>query len=176
MKGVSRTVTGRRHERGRVKYDSQGGGRTPERIVVERCRSAGLRALRVPPWIWRAMAELRGLERRHPIEPFDALLERLVPPERPRAGLVKALRALPERRLDQLVNRHSNGDVDPRKPGVPDLFVFKTAADGRLFAPRFVEVKRPDERLLPHQAAELAFMRSIGLKAGVFRLRESRTS
>jgi hypothetical protein len=36
----------------------------------------------------------------------------------------------------------------------------------------FVEVKRPDEHLMAHQAAELAFMRSLGLEAGVYRLRE----
>jgi len=172
LKGVSRRVTGRRHVGGRVHYDSPKGGSAPERVVVARCHAAGLGCLRLPPWIWRALAELRELERRRPAEPLDELLLQLDSTARPRRGLVRALRQLPQRRLARLIDRHSNGGVDPRKPGVPDLFVFKPTTAGRLLAPRFVEVKRPRERLLPHQADELAFMRSIGFKAGVLRLRE----
>ncbi len=120
------------------------------------------------------MGQLRYLEGRHPAATLDELLDRLAPLERPRSGLVRALRALPPRRLDQLIDRHANGAVDPRKPGVPDLAVYKQGS--RPCAFRFVEVKRPDERLLPHQAAEIRFMRSIGLRAGVFRLKESNRS
>jgi len=118
------------------------------------------------------MASVQHLEDRHPEGSIEALLERLPKRERPRADLVNLLRALPQRRLQALMRRHTSGDVNPRKPGVPDLVVYKTTPDGRPFAFRFVEVKRPNERLLPHQSAEIRFMRSIGMRAGVFRLKE----
>jgi len=38
---------------------------------------------------------------------------------------------------------------------------------------RFVEVKRPRERLAAHQAREIAFMRRLKIRAGVVRLTET---
>ncbi len=174
LPGVSRVVSGRRRRRNRVTYEGRRGPATSERIVVERCRGRGLGCHRLPPGTWRALGRLEALERRHPGATLADLLESMATePPRLRAGLVLALReAVAPRRLRVLVERHTDGDVSSKRPGVPDLFVFKRRADGTAYAGRFVEVKRPGERLAPHQATELRFMRDAGLRAGVLRLIE----
>jgi hypothetical protein len=75
--------------------------------------------------------------------------------------------------IRQIIKRHLDPErVNPRRPGVPDLFLWAVDRRGRLCPPRFVEVKRPDERLCGHQKKEIEFLRSLGLEAGVFRLQE----
>jgi hypothetical protein len=59
---------------------------------------------------------------------------------------------------------------DPKSPGLPDLFLYRLDRDGKVFGGIFAEVKRPEERLLPSQREELAFLRELGFKAGVVRL------
>jgi hypothetical protein len=106
---------------------------------------------------------------------LDTLLDELATEGLPRLrkALVRDLLSwLSPRRLKALLDRHTNGTVDSRRPGVPDLFVFKRRPDRKPFAVRFVEVKRPREAVKPHQLAEIHFMRSIGLRAGVLRLIE----
>lgn len=176
---VPRTVTGRqRNKAGRVTYEHRGQQRTTERLVAIRCHEAGYGAFVVPSSIWRIMGTLETLERAHPKADLGELLKRpeIEKTSRPRRGLVEALRAgLTAERLRKLIDRHTKGDVDPAKPGVPDLFVFKKRADGRPYAVRFVEVKRggsPPERLMPHQLEEIQFLKRIGVKAGVLRLEE----
>jgi hypothetical protein len=92
----------------------------------------------------------------------------------PRAELVfDVFAAVSSSRLKAIIERHRReSEVDPVRPGVADLFLFKRRSDGAPYGVRFVEVKRPDERLQPHQIAELRFMRSIGFRAGVVRLLE----
>lgn len=176
LPGVRRVVLGRQRLRHRVTYLDDGRRGTSERIIMRRCRKAGYGVHRLPPGIWRSLARVRVLQRQHRNAPLDELLGRLRAEGlvRPRRGLALILfSSVPERRLNELIERHSNGPVDPRKPGVPDLLVFKRRADKSPFALRFVEVKRPAEKVQPHQLAEIRFMRSIGLRAGVLRLIEA---
>jgi hypothetical protein len=101
------------------------------------------------------------------IEAITAMLERKrqeggdVARLLPRPQLVHdLLRALSSTRIDALVARHAaGGGVDAKRPGVPHLFV---------------EVKIPKERIGVHQEAEIRFLRTLGLKAGVVRLLERR--
>jgi hypothetical protein len=179
LPNVSRTVTGRqRTNAGRVTYKHRGQQRTTERLVAIRCHEAGYGAFVVPSSIWRIMGTLEKLERAHPKADLGDLLKHseIEKTSRPKRGLVEALRAgLTPERLRKLIDRHTNGDVDPRHPGVPDLFVFKKRADGRPYAVRFVEVKRggsPPEKLMLHQLEEIQFLKRIGIKAGVLRLEE----
>jgi hypothetical protein len=67
---------------------------------------------------------------------------------------------------------------DAANPGLPDLFLYKVDASGRVHGGRFVEVKRSDRRRKRREAvsaaqkAELAFLKSLGLKAHVVYLEE----
>ena len=76
-------------------------------------------------------------------------------------------------RLRQLVERHT-ANAHQGQSGVPDLYLF--AKTGRSQAKpafsRFVEVKKPKERVSKDQQDEIAFMQSLGLKARVLRLIE----
>ncbi|MFN7917866.1 MAG: VRR-NUC domain-containing protein [Vicinamibacterales bacterium] len=72
--------------------------------------------------------------------------------------------------LRKLLKRHGpEGEVNPKRPGIPDLFLW-WEEDGRVVGARFVEVKVGKERLGPHQRAEIEFLRACGCKAGVVRL------
>lgn len=179
VRGVRRVVAGRQRQGTgrRVTYEDDDGEWIAEKIVLKRCRRAGYGAHRLPPWIWRAMARLIELEVAAPEASLERLLKAL-PAEgfvrAPRAVLVRDLRgAVSSRRLRALIERHNGPAIDPTKPGVPDLFVFRRGPGVRLCAAKFVEVKRPKERVKPHQLAELNFMISLGLKAGVLRLIEA---
>ena len=63
-------------------------------------------------------------------------------------------------------------------PGIPDLFLYRLDADGRVLGGRFVEVKRRNrarkvrERVSAAQQAELEFLQGLGLKARVVYLDE----
>ena len=58
-------------------------------------------------------------------------------------------------------------------PGIPDLFLYRMDETGRVYGGRFVEVKRHNRRtgyrepVSATQAAELEFLQSLGLAAGV---------
>ena len=177
VKGVRRLVRGRERAGTRVTYEDEGRRGTSERVVLRRCRKAGYGSYRLPPSLWRSLARIGELRAQEPGMPMETILERLaaegaLPPSKP---LVEDLLAgVSARRLSALMERHTGGAVDPARPGVPDLFVFKRRPDGRPMAIRFVEVKRPRERVMPHQLAEIAFMKSLHLKAGVLRLIEAR--
>ena len=176
VKGVSHRVRGRQRVGTRVTYEDEAGRGTSERVVLRRCRRAGYGCYRLRPSVWRSLARIEDLRAQEPGMSMETILERLAaegafPPSKP---LVEGLLAgVPARRLAALMKRHTGGDVDPARPGVPDLFVFKRRPDGRPMATRFVEVKRPRERLMPHQLAEIAFMKSLRMKAGVLRLIEA---
>ena len=82
--------------------------------------------------------------------------------------LVHVMRCLQSRHvLEHVVQRQRPID----SPGVPDLCLWRTDASGRIGGAWFVEVKRRTERpswresLSASQKAEVAFLRSLGLKA-----------
>jgi hypothetical protein len=175
LKGVKRTVRGRMKRGTRILYQSESGQLvTSERLVLKRARKAGYGCFRLRPYLWRLLPHLApdgtdwgGLP---PSLEGDELL---VTTLRHRPKLVEVLRSsFSKSRLRSLARRHAGSDVDPKRPGVPDLLVFKKTSEGRPYAFRFVEVKRPREKVRPHQKAEIAFMRRLGMKAGVLRLIE----
>jgi len=108
---------------------------------------------------------------RGPLSTIDSIsAERL---RRRKALIAAVLGAVSPGRLVALCARHAGPEVDPRRPGVPDLFAFRRRTNGGPMAIRFVEVKRPRERLAAHQAREIAFMRRLKIRAGVVRLTET---
>lgn len=188
---ISHIVYGR-EKTGRVTYlvDSKGNGtdrEIAEGVVLRRWRArktAGYRFSgdRLPPSTWRALPRVLGDD----ISRWPTLTEAEITARKARAlpelnaslidapapNAIAALIAVcGVDRLRQLVARHA----DPARhasPGVPDLFLFASTLDGRRVLGRFVEVKKPNEPLLPSQVAELAFLREIGLKARELRLIE----
>ncbi|MGE5359808.1 MAG: VRR-NUC domain-containing protein [Bacteroidales bacterium] len=71
--------------------------------------------------------------------------------------------------LDKILDHHR---ADRKSPGIPDLFLFRLSKTKRLHDAKFVEVKKPDEQVLPSQHKEIEFLQSIGLQAGIVRLDE----
>jgi VRR-NUC domain len=174
LRGVRRLVTGRMRQGTRVLYKSDDGQLvTSERLVLRRARQAGYGCFRLRPYLWRLLPHLApegtdwgGLP---PSRDGD---EHLVTILRKRAKLIAVLSTLSSTKLRKLASRHAGGEVDPKSPGVPDLITFKKSPAGTPYAFRFVEVKRPKEKLRAHQRAEIAFMRGLGMRAGVLRLVE----
>jgi hypothetical protein len=174
LKGVNRSVTGRTSVGPRVHYAmARGGGGIVEKVILERARAAGYRGFRLSPYVWRVLPHLIDdqplANLRVALDDRDlASLARL----RKKRKLITALLAhIPLRQLVALVTRHVDPSFDGRRPGVPDLLILKDVGAGHV-AVRFVEVKRPKEALKAHQRTEIAFMRSLGMRAGVLRVRE----
>lgn len=90
--------------------------------------------------------------------------------ETPPTAIAALLNNLPGQAIRALIERHPC-DNDPH--GVPDLLLYQVTRKGRNTSVYFVEVKRPDEALKTNQKEEIDFLRSLNLRAGVFRLRES---
>ena len=78
-------------------------------------------------------------------------------------------------RLEALLLRH-NSPLRSEKFGTPDLFLFATReTTNQVNIARFVEVKKPKERLSADQREEIEFLQSLGLHARVLRLHERNT-
>ncbi len=188
---ISNVVYGRVHDGNRVRYllDPSGTGEDreiPEEIVLRRWRKRKLAGFlfsggRLAPSVWRALPKALGADVAEWCKMSEAKIDELLLAARaslneqmltaPSAGTVMALiEACGASRLQQLVARHAEEHRWP-SPGVPDLFLFARGANGS-FVSRFVEVKRPRERLLPSQEQELDFLIEQGLSARVLRLSE----
>ena len=191
---ISTIVTGRQNKGTRVSYllSPDGGGHlraTPETVVLKRWRQRKrdghtFAGSRLSPTIWRAAAltfpellqeveapsvdEIKGrvqanqvaMKRRHWTLPSPEILQAL-------------LLDLGPDRVRQLIERHMSG-FHRGKSGVPDLYLFAKSAlspEKPSFS-RFVEVKRPKEKVSTDQVEEIDFMQSLGLKARVLRLIE----
>lgn len=193
--GISNLVRGRQKDGRRVKYLVDPRGReekrkNPEQLVLWRWRRrksegvASRHGARLEPSTWRTLGTILGGEyrvwRRLSLEDIRSRLaaSQVMRKRRqlraPSAECIVAiLRTLKPAVARRIIERHLDPErVNPRRPGVPDLFLWAVDRSGRLCSPRFVEVKRPDERLDPHQKEEIEFLRSLGLETGVFRLEE----
>jgi hypothetical protein len=174
LRRVRRVATGRIRRGTRVLFRCHDGRLvTSERLILRHARQAKYGAYRLPPYLWRLLPHVAppGVDW-GPLPPMldgDEIRLSLL---RRRGALLGTVTHLPSSRLRQLAIRHSGPDVNPRRPGVPDLLVFKTTQRGKPYGFRFVEVKRANERLGRHQHAEISSMRSLGFKAGVLRLIE----
>jgi hypothetical protein len=196
--GISPTVRGRDRRRNRVTYQLWNNSDVDQPVIAEKIvlkrfchRSTEMivrDGARLQPSLWRAVDRLltdhpdffaypfddeAGQGRMH--EALAGIREplRMANLKLPRDEVTaRLIYTLGPDKVHQLVIRHR----DPGRaaaPGVPDLVLFeRSRMTHRLHRFLFVEVKRPDEHLMAHQAAELAFMRSLGLEAGVYRLRE----
>ncbi len=161
----------------------------PEQVVLARWRMRTSKTLsfsgtRLSPTLWRALPVVLGTDFKtwpaYDVPEIQRLKKRKANDLRknrlkiPGAEIVHALIAVcrPES-LSKLVDRHKTWGPS-RRSGVPDLFLF--ARDGKKRACRacFVEVKKPEERLLSSQRDEIIFMKDCSLNAGVLRLIERR--
>lgn len=196
--GISAKVRGRDHQGTRVTYQLYNDSEIdqpeiPEDIVLKRYRlridgMSQCNGTRLYPSLWRAVDRLltnhqdffgfpfqgeQGMMRmRRALDGIRTSLaeEGLTLPESMMTA--RLLYTLGPDKVHAFVTRHREPGRAAR-PGIPDLCLFeRNRLTGTLRRMLFVEVKRPGERLAPHQAEELRFMRSLGLTAGVFRLRE----
>ena len=194
---ISPVVYGRiRDVRGRVQYlvdvDGEGEHREiPEVVVLRRWRQRRtpgwtFGGSRLSPTAWRALSMLLGSDPAtwHPFDP--ATFEQLRASRQvdlaearlhaPCADVIAALVATcTARQLTALVDRHAVLAAEHRS-GVPDLFLFTRSSRGRYGSGRFVEVKKPDERVSSDQEEEIQFMRELGLEVRVLRLIERQHS
>jgi len=185
--GVSRKVSEYRRKGSRVQFKDSDRWLIAEGLILRRWRrkrtrpGAVFRGVRLQPGTWRAvilcLARAGRVDWASPTA-IRAALERLPrkdidgnPIGAPTRGmLVLALQHLSKRGvLEPLLRRHEFS-VERRSPGIPDLFLCRVEADGRITGARFVEVKRWNEQVLDSQIAELRFLRAHGLKAGIVRL------
>ena len=93
--------------------------------------------------------------------------------ELPAAKTLKALCNVcgPER-MQVLLDKH-NSNEHQGKSGVPDLFLYATHIQtGKPSIARFVEVKKPHEKVSQDQKDEIKLLNSMGLHARVIRLNE----
>jgi len=196
--GISPKVRGRDRQGTRVTYQLRNNSdvdqaEIPEDIVLKRFRMkmSGMslcRGTRLFPSLWRAVDMLLTQHQDFYAHAFDTRTgpqrmrevlngikvplaqEDLTLPDAEMTG--RLLYTLGPDRVHALVTRHREPGR-AASPGIPDLCLFEfNRISGVQRRMVFVEVKRPGERLAPHQADELRFMRSLGLQAGVFRLRE----
>ncbi|MFN9357097.1 MAG: VRR-NUC domain-containing protein [Alphaproteobacteria bacterium] len=196
--GISPEVRGRDRQGTRVTYQLRNDSDIdqpviPEEIVLKRfsMKASGMslcRGTRLFPSLWRAVDMLLTQHQDFYAYAFDTKTgprrmrkmlngikvplaeEDLTLPEAEMTG--RLLYTLGPDRVHALVTRHREPGR-AASPGIPDLCLFEfNRLSGVQRRMLFVEVKRPGERLAPHQAQELRFMRSLGLTAGVFRLRE----
>jgi|SRR6516164_5513122 len=87
-------------------------------------------------------------------------------------GLHALLSVIGLNRLSSLVSRHTAPSHAGRS-GTPDLFLYAIKqVTGMPCMHRFVEVKKPSEKVSDDQRAEIKFLRDLGLEARVLRLIE----
>lgn len=189
--GISKTVHGRKRPDGRVRYliDPKGKGEKegiPEQVVLKRWRKRTMKGhtfggVRLSPTIWRAIGLVFGQDARQIISLSEEEVVQTITANRdhlksahlklPATDAVYIMiHSLGVRRLEKILHRHLIEDGG-RKSGTPDLFLYQfNTKTNRANSFVFVEVKKPEEPLKPHQRAELEFLQQIGAPAREFRL------
>lgn len=191
---ISPYVFGRVQVKNRVTYliDSKGEGTatgTPERVVLTRWRQRkftdhSFSGEKLSSTLWRAVVMAYGknaekickmsIERLQTVK--DEKTESLNSSgflKLPAASTLFSLFQIcgPEK-IQVLLDKHTSKEHEG-KSGVPDLFLYATnKLTGKHTIARFVEVKKPDEKISPEQRAEIALLNSMGLHARVMRLIE----
>ena len=190
---ISHIVYGRENTGTRVRYFIDPTGKAgpkeiPENVVLKRWRQRKMEnhsfhGCRLSPNLWRAIGRAYGnkgdsiskltpdaLEKNREIIRADAAEHHLMVPNAD--VLHSIISALGPKKLQQILDRH----LDPGRAGkfgTPDLFLFaKKKSETRVAFYRFVEVKKPKERVSNDQHEEIAFLRSIGIQARILRLIE----
>ena len=192
--GISNVVYGReRREDGRVIYfpDNkllEGKKVIPEKIVLKRWRKREFvynvaRGFRLSPNFWRAIGivlskdalKIKSLNKNEIEISFtkhqDALRAKNFKAQST-SNIIEIFKNLETHQLQLILDRHLDPDR-VEKYGTPDLFLYTrhktTQSISRAY---FVEVKRPGEKLSDDQESEINFLRNIGLKSRVLRLKE----
>ena len=194
---ISPYVFGRALVKNKVNYliDAKGEGTatgTPERVVLTRWRQRkfpdhSFSGEKLSSTLWRAVAMAYGkkadkickmsLERLQTVK--DEKKESLNSSgflKLPAASTLFSLFQICGPQIIQaLLDKHTSKEHEG-KSGVPDLFLYATnRLTGKPTIARFVEVKKPDEKISPEQRAEIALLNSMGLHARVMRLIEKPT-
>jgi len=193
---ISRVVYGRHRPDGRVRFlvDPKGKGdeeATPERVVLKRWRRRSVPGyvfggVRLSPTVWRAVGLVFGTDARSIVALAETEVESRIIESRgslrkrklslPNAKVVYTIfQCLGIQRLTKILNRHLIDDGG-KTSGTPDLFLYQLKIGTRRAKFIFVEVKKSDEPLKPHQRDEIQFLRQIGVPAREFRFSESRRS
>lgn len=190
---ISNIVYGRELVDGRVRYlvNEKGEGTAraiPEDVVLKRWKARQLigykfQGTRLSPTIWRGVGFLFGPnvskwwsrdieEKLIAIEASKAEL-RANKLKLPNAvHLIAILQACGPQNVQIFLDKHIPLQ-GLNQSGVPDLFLYATRGDGHLPEYcRFVEVKKPDERVSADQKAEIALLQSLSLPTRVLRLIE----
>ena len=159
-----------------------------EKVVLTRWRQRKFSGYafsgdRLSPNLWRALSLVFGDDVFQWTKHSPAELQIIVEMKReelrrrklsvPSANVLWALLQVcgPER-LSKLIARHNNYIVVAQY-GVPDLFLYAINNEtGLPSIARFVEVKKPEERVSTDQRNEIAFLQALGLHARVLRLVE----
>jgi hypothetical protein len=191
---ISHMAHGRQSQGNRVYYlvDPHGLGTlraVPETVVLRRWRQRqfdGYRfaGTRLSSTLWRAVQAAFGHDAQALCSMnLDALVNTI---EHKRPLLRQHHLALPApealhalfavcgpQRLQAILDKHLSPE-HAGLSGVPDLFVYAIhQATGRPGIARFVEVKKPEEKVSKEQRADIAFLNALGLHARVLRLKES---
>ena len=195
---ISPNVYGRTGEKNRVKYfiDPKGEGTktgVPETVVLTRWRKRqfpnySFSGEKLSSTLWRAVAAAYGSNAKKicklSLEDIQAIKEEKTVAIKAQGHLelpaAKTLQALclvcGHERMQVLLDKH-NSLEHQGKSGVPDLFLYAThIKTGKTSIARFVEVKKPDEKVSQDQKDEIALMNFIGLHARVIRLVEKPTT
>jgi hypothetical protein len=191
---ISPNVYGRIEVKNRVLYliDPKGEGTetgVPETVVLTRWRKRqfpnySFSGEKLSSTLWRAVAAAYGINAKKifklSLEEMQAIkdektvsIKALGHLEIPAAKTLKALCNVcgPER-MQVLLDKH-NSNEHQGKSGVPDLFLYATHIQtGKPSIARFVEVKKPDEKVSKDQKDEIALLNSTGIHARVVRLVE----
>lgn len=186
---ISHFVYGRKPKGHRVTYlvDPKGRGTEraiPETVVLRRWRMRGdcFSGARLRSTLWRALPVALGPDVRKWPTRTEAHIRRALAAKRkllrerrhsaPAAEIVwSLLQVCPVPLLNELIARHKSlGKM--RRSGVPDLFLFARCGKGKPYKVRFVEVKKPKERVSQDQHDELTLLQRHNLSGRVLRLIE----
>ena len=191
---ISPNVYGRTAVRNRVTYliDPKGEGTkmgVPETVVLTRWRQREFPNYRfsgskLSPTLWRAVAAVYG---KNAIKICKLSKDELEDLKKTQGPAFKKLHHydLPSSnilfvlfnicgpvRIKVLIDKHTSKEHEGRS-GIPDLFLFATNNQtGKPSIARFVEVKKPGEKISQDQLDEIDLLNSVGLHARVMRLVE----
>jgi len=191
---ISPTVYGRTSVKNKVKYliDPKGFGSdmgVPERVVLTRWRQRKFANHRfsgdkLSSTLWRAVVAVYGknaakicmlsTEQLEKIKVTQSKLdEKQTHLKLPASSILFALFFIcGSERLQVLLDKHTSKEHEGRS-GVPDLFLFAVSTvTGKPSIARFVEVKKPGEKISQDQLDEIELLNSMGLHARVMRLVE----
>ena len=194
---ISPYVFGRAQVKNKVNYliDPKGEGTatgTPERVVLTRWRQRkfpdhSFSGEKLSSTLWRAVAMAYGKNAEKickmsldklqstKLEKTETLNSRGFLKLPAASTLFSLFQICGPQRIQVLLDKHTSKEHEG-KSGVPDLFLYATnRLTGKPTIARFVEVKKPDEKISPEQRAEIALLNSMGLHARVMRLIEKPT-